>query len=87
MKKWRDQFENKISKKTGSGKTRILKTKGIVKEMIAVIIKDNKEINEALKDGWMDIFKQGRNSNGKPRLPKYQLNLAKTPQKNIIKLD
>lgn len=85
LKRWRNEFESKIPKKTGPGKTRTLKTGGNIQEFIAVIIKDKNEIDEAMKKGWIDTFKQGRNSNGSPRSLKYQMNVEKIPQENIVK--
>ena len=87
LKEWRNKFENKIAKKTGPGKTRILKTNGNIQEFFAVIIKDKNEIDKAVKNGWIDIFKQGRNSNGSTRSLKYQMNMEKIPQENIVKLN
>jgi len=86
LKTWRNKFENKISKKTGPGKTRVLKTNGNVQEFFAVLIKDKKGIKKAITEKWIDIFKQGRNSNGDPRPPKYQMNIEKIPIKNIVKI-
>jgi len=86
LKKWRNRFENKIVKKTGPGKTRTLKKDGNVQEFLAVLIEGEKEIQKALSSGWISIFKQGRNSNGDPRPPKYQMHLEKIPTKNIVKL-
>ena len=76
----------KVPKKTGPGNTRVLKTKGNVLELLAIIIQDKKEIEKAIKNGWIGIFKQGRNSNGDPRPPKYQMNVEKIPQDNVVQL-
>jgi hypothetical protein len=86
LKKWRNEFEKKISKKTGPGKTRMLKTNGNVQEILAVLIEGEIEIKKALETGWISIFNQGRNSNGNPRAPKYQMHLEKIPSKNIVKI-
>jgi hypothetical protein len=87
LKKWRNNFENKIAKKTGSGKTRVLKTNGNVKELIGVTIEGKNGIDKAVKDGWISIFKQGKNSNGKARPPKYQMHVDKIPDENIVRLE
>ena len=86
VREWREKYENKVPKKTGPGNTRVLKTKGNVLELLAIIIQDKKEIEKAIKNGWIGIFKQGRNSNGDPRPPKYQMNVEKIPQDNIVQL-
>ena len=86
LKKWRNEFEGKIPKKQGLGKSRMLKTNGNVQEILAVLIKGEAEIKKALATGWISIFKQGRNSNGKPRPPKYQMHLEKIPSENIVKI-
>ena len=44
-------------------------------------------MEKAIEDGWVSLFKQGRNSNGEPRPPKYQMNLEKIPRENIVKLN
>ena len=87
LKKWRNMFEGKISKKIGTGKSRMLKTNGKVQEILAVVIKGEAEIKKAMTAGWISIFKQGRNSNGKPRPPKYQMHLEKIPSENIVKIE
>jgi len=85
LRKWRIRFENKPKKKTGPGKTRILKKSGEVIELRAIIIKNHLQIEEGIRDGWLGIFKQGRNANGQPRPPKFKLNLAKIPSKYVVK--
>lgn len=86
LKKWRNDFEGKIPKKTGPGKTRTLKTEGKIQEILAVMIKDKKELDNAIKNGWIEIYKQGRNSNGNPRSLKYKMNIEKVPQENTVKI-
>lgn len=86
LKKWRNDFENKTPKKTGPGKTRVLKTKGRVKELLAVLICGKTGMEKALSEGWIDVYPQGRNSNGKPRPPKYKMILEKIPSEKIVKL-
>lgn len=85
LKKWRDKFENKrISRKTAN--TRILKKIGQVTDIMAVFIKDAVQAESAIKDGWLGIFKQGRNSNGKPRPPKYKIKINDVPNQFVTKL-
>lgn len=87
VREWRERYENKIPKKTGPGNTRVLKKKGNVQELLAIIIQDEKEIEKAVKNGWIGIFNQGRNSNGDPRPPKYKMNVEKIPLENIVQLN
>lgn len=87
LKTWKNKFEDKIIKKAGPGKARTLKTNGNVQEIISVLIQGEKEMEKAIEDGWISLFKQGRNSNGEPRPPKYQMNLEKIPRENIVKLN
>ncbi len=87
FRNWRLGFEKKIKKKTGPGKSRILKESGKITELLAIIIKDEKILEIGIKEGWIGLFKQGRNSDGNPRPPKYQINVKKTPKKFIVKLN
>jgi len=87
FRKWREKFENKTKKRTGPGNTRTLKIGGMVTELLAVIIKNTGELQQAVSDGWVGEFKQGRNSDGSPRSPKYQMNLKKIPSQFIVKIN
>lgn len=87
FRKWRLGFEKKPKKKTGPGKSRVLKENGMITEMLAIIIKDEKILEEGVKQGWIGMFNQGRNSDGSPRSPKYQISVKKTPKKFIVKLN
>ncbi len=86
LRSWRQKFEKVSKKKTGPGKTRVLKKTGKVKEFKVVLLKNYNQIQEGIKEGWFGIFNQGRNSNGEPRPPKYKMNLNKIPEKYIVKL-
>jgi len=87
FRKWRHGFEKKLKKKTGPGKSRVLKESGVVTELLAIIIKDEKILEIGVKEGWIGLFKQGRNSDGSPRPPKYMISVKKTPKKFIVKLN
>ncbi len=52
-----------------------------------MIIKDRKQIEQGINEKWMGVFRQGRNSDGSPRRPKYKLNLKKIPSKYVITLN
>lgn len=86
LRKWRMALEKNPKKRTGPGKTRILKTDGKITNLKAVIIKDRKQIERGINEKWMGDFYQGRNSDGSPRQPKYKLNLKKIPSEYVITL-
>lgn len=83
LRSWRDKFENKTSSK----KSRILKKHGTVIDIKGVFIKNSSHISEGEKDGWISIFKQGRNSDGSPREPKYMIKMENVPEEFMIKLN
>ena len=87
LRKWRMGLEKKPKRRTGLGKTRILKKNGKITNLKAVIIKDRKQIEQGINEKWMGVFRQGRNSDGSPRRPKYKLNLKKIPSKYVITLN
>ncbi|SMH72610.1 hypothetical protein [Candidatus Nitrosotalea okcheonensis] len=84
LRKWRNKLEG--SKRTGGKGTHVLKKAGNVTDLKAVFIPNMREIKNAITDGWIGIFKQGKNSNGKPREPKYQIKISSVPSKFIINL-
>jgi len=53
---------------------------------LAVLICGKNEMDKALEMGWIGIHPQGKNSNGKPRPPKYKMILEKIPPEKIVKL-
>lgn len=83
LRNWRNNFENK----TSSRKSRILKKHGTITDIKGVFIRNLTHIQEGLNDGWIGIFKQGRNSDGNPREPKYIIKLGNVPEEFIIELD
>jgi len=86
LRKWREGLENIPRKRTGPGKTRVLKKAGKVIEFKVVLIRNYNQILEGIDEGWFGVFNQGRNSNGQPRPPKYKINLNKIPEKYVVKL-
>lgn len=87
FRNWRLNFENTPKKKTGPGKSRVLKKSAKITELLAIIIKDEKTLKKGVNQDWIGVFKQGRNSDGSPRPPKYQINVKKIPQEFIVKLN
>ena len=75
FQKWHNRLKGGLSdyekeRKERTSISRYRKTKAILTELLYVIF--NKE-----KLDYLDIMKQGRNSNGNPREPKYMLDLEK----------
>ena len=56
-----------------------MKNRGKVKSLNAIFIKDEITLKSGIRDGWISIFKQGRQPDGSPRNPKYMMNLDKIP--------
>jgi hypothetical protein len=55
------------------------------KKLHALWFDDISEINSAVKDGWLKSFQTDmKNSNGKPRPAKFQFNLGKVSENNMI---
>ena len=85
LRKWREKLEEKESREIVKG-TRVLKKAGQITDLKAIFISDMKEVQNGIKKGWFNIFKQGRNSNGKPREPKYMVKIFDVPPEFITKL-
>lgn len=83
LRKWRDNLEGRTRPRSNS---RVLKKSGSITNIIGIFIKNIKQIDEALDAGWIRIFNQGKNSDGSPREPKYQIRLDKIPDKLVIRL-
>lgn len=83
LRVWRDKFENK----TSSRKSRTLKKHGTITDIKGVFIRDLTHIQKGLEDGWISIFKQGRNSDGNTREPKYMIKVTSVPTDFMIGLD
>jgi hypothetical protein len=82
FKQWHDALKGKPSKyvlegsKTGrSSRTR--KSSFQLTDIQIIEFNDFRDIERGLESGWLKVTPQGRNSNGKPRPPKYSLNLPK----------
>lgn len=86
LKKWRDKFENKKTRKKVRG-ARILKKTGQITDLKTIFIKDMSQVESAIKDGWLEIFKQGKNTNGKPRPPKYKIKIRDVPNQFITSMN
>lgn len=82
LQKWRDKFEKR--KKIHSSKSRMMKNIGKVNSIIALFIKDEKMLQQGLKSGWIELFKQGKQPTGQKRNLKYQINLLKLPKNLLI---
>lgn len=85
LRKWREKLEGRESREIVKG-TRILKKAGQITDLKAIFIPDAKEVQNGMKKGWFGIFKQGRNSNGKPREPKYMIKISDVPPEFITNL-
>ena len=86
LRKWRETFEKIPKKHTGPGKTRVLKKSGKVIEFKIVLLRNYNQIKEGFEEGWFGKFNQGRNSDGRPRPPKYMINMNTIPEKYVVKL-
>jgi len=84
LRTWREKFEEKEG--SSNTRARTLKKNGQVIDLKAIFIKNTTQIEKGLKDGWIDIFKQGRNSDGSDREPKYKINRNKIPKEFMIDL-
>jgi len=82
LQKWRDKLENR--KKPHSSRHHMMKSIGTVNSIAALFIKDEKMFQQGLKNGWIELFKQGKQPTGKPRNLKYQINLTKLPSNLLI---
>jgi len=83
LKKWRDQKE----KRKSSGRSPILKKSCTITDVFAIFLKNKHELEQAIQDGWISIFTQGRQPDNSPRKPKYLLKINKIPIKKMIRLD
>ena len=79
LKKWRNQIENR----TTAG--HMQKSFGSITEIFAVFL-NKSDIESGMRKGWMKEYKQGVNSDGSARKPKYQMNVEEIPKKLIIKI-
>ncbi len=82
--KWRQKYERAGQP---SPKTRTMKKSGKVVDLQAIFIKDAHVLKKGVKDGWISIFKQGRQPDGSARKPKYQIRLDRLPPDVVIELD
>lgn len=85
QQKWRDKFEKRTN--PHSRRHHMMKISGNVNDLFAIFFKDLKMIKDAQNNGWIKIFKQGRQPTGAPRKPKYMICLNKIPSNMFIRLD
>jgi len=82
FKRWHDSLKGKPSKYVIDGNksgrpSRTRKSSFRLTEIQMIEFEDAHDIENGLELGWLKISPQGKNSNGKPRPPKYSLNLSK----------
>lgn len=82
LSKWRDSHEEKT--RSISNHSRIMKSEGRIVKLGAVFIKDMATLENGIEDGWISVFKQGRQPTGAARKPKYWINLDKMPREMWI---
>lgn len=85
LSEWRDRYEDKA--RSGSSRSRTMKSGGKVVGLGAIFIKDIAALKKGMGDGWISVFKQGRQPTGAARKPKYQINLDKVPHDMWIHSD
>lgn len=81
---WRDRFEGRTKKH--SKRHHVMKKSGHVINMRGLFLKSSKMVKDGEKNGWIKIFKQGRQPTGASRKPKYMINLDKVPSDLFIEL-
>lgn len=84
FKKWHDALKGKPSKYVLEGNqtgrsSRTRKSAFQLTEIQIIEFNDISDVQHGLDSGWLKVTSQGRNSNGKPRPPKYTLCLKKKP--------
>ena len=84
FKKWHDAIKGKPSKYVLEGNqtgrsSRTRKCAFQLTEIQIIEFEDISDVQQGLDSGWLKVTPQGRNSNGKPRPPKYTLRLQKKP--------
>jgi len=90
FKKWHDSLKGNMSNyeveriKRGAPSRR-RKIYFSPKELHAVWFSNTNELHEASLQGWLKPFQEGmRNSNGKPRPSKFQMNIESVPRSHLL---